>query len=238
MISKIMKQNRTTKLWKEEATATKLSFKKNKPKFFRSISLTSDRKKGFFESRSVSADLGYESSDTIHTTNYHDSSEEDEEECNYCYCCERRTFRRSMSAPVPGTQGSDVQSQKKACRHWQWYLRSSSSNWHNFNTHNFYCYWITILIFSIIHIIFVNILYILYILWYTILIFYFLIVCSQMSKLSAITYCTRMVLSILRVFYVYFDFHRTPSKYWGIEKWHKPVPFFNIQNIVFNCQTC
>lgn len=141
IISKIMTQNRTAKLWKEEAAATMTKFKNGRPKFLKSISLPNDRK-GFLESRSLSADQGYESSDAIAAAYLHDSSEEDDaiSECNYCGLSERRRFRRSMSAPGVGSQDLLDSRQKMACRHWQWFLRSSSSTWQSFNTHKVFCY--------------------------------------------------------------------------------------------------
>ena len=135
IISKIMKQNRTAKLWKDEAVATKLTFKKGKPKFVKTRSLPSDTK-GFFDSRSISADQGYES------TCSRDSSEDDDtaSECSSCCVSDRRIIRRSFSAPGMGTHDLKLNRQRMACRHWQWLLRSSSSTWQSFNTHKTYCY--------------------------------------------------------------------------------------------------
>lgn len=142
IISKIVKQNRTTKLWSSETAETKKSFEK-KPKYVKSNSLPGDMKP-FPEFRSTSADLGYESSDHINCETCSQCSSEDDE-CNRKQDCRRyfqpelKKFRRSFSAPGM-TQGSAESRQKMATRHWQWYLRSSSSTWESFNTDKVYCY--------------------------------------------------------------------------------------------------
>ncbi|XP_067944484.1 uncharacterized protein [Watersipora subatra] len=142
LISKIMKQSRTAKMWKEEAATTKSNFYmgRGRPRLSKARSLPTDRK-SFFESRSISTDQGYESSEAICAVCRQDSSEEEEtaSRCSSCTAPEK-FFRRSHSSPSMSHQSLLACRQKMANRHWQWFLRSSSSAWQNFNTHKTYCY--------------------------------------------------------------------------------------------------